>query len=336
MMDINAKKIIITLIPHTVFFYFAGKTSQAFRLAAGADMSAKVINIQKGFAVAFENPLPSLHPHDLIAGLVCAVLIALMLQMKKENAKKIRKGVEHGSARWGTANDIKPFIDPVFENNIILTKTERLTMDSRPKNPAHARNKNVICIGGSGSGKTRFYVKPNIMQCISQRYPVSFCVTDPKGTILLEVGQLLQRCGYEIRILNTINFKKSMKYNPLQYLRSEKDILKLVTTLITNTKGEGEKATEDFWVKAEKLYYTALIGYIFYEGQEDEKNFNTMLEMINASDTREDDEDYKNPVDIMFDRLAEKNPDHFAVQQYLKYKMAAGVVSCKRLINQVC
>jgi hypothetical protein len=329
MRDIDMKKLIIKLLPFVMFFYLADKVGQAFRLAGGADISAKVLNIQSGFAAAFANPPPSFHPVDLLVGVIGAALVALALQMKKANAKKYRKGMEYGSARWGTPADIKPFIDPDFDKNVLLTQTERLMMNTRPANPANARNKNVLVIGGSGSGKTRFFVKPNLMQMHS-----SYCVTDPKGTIIIECGQLMRRGGYDIKILNTINFAKSMKYNPFAYIRSEKDILKLVSAIIANTKGEGEKASEDFWVKAEKLYYTALIGYIFYEGREDEKNFITFLDMINASDAREDDEEYKNPVDLMFERLAGKDPEHFAVLQYAKYKMAAGVICSKRLIYQ--
>jgi type IV secretion system protein VirD4 len=321
---VDIKKVIIKILPFVIFFYLFGKAGQAFRLADGADMSAKLLNLSSGFSAAWSNPLPSFHPMDLLVGAVGAGIIALMLQQKKANAKKYRRGMEYGSARFGTPGDIKPFIDPDFDKNVLLTQTERLTMNNRPPNPAHARNKNVLVIGGSGSGKTRFFVKPNIMQLHS-----SYCVSDPKGTVLLEVGQLLQRGGYDIKILNTINFAKSMKYNPFQYIHSEVDILKLVNTLILNTKGEGEKSSEDFWVKAEKLYYTALIGYIFYEGREDEKNFITLLDMINVSDAREDDEDYKNPVDLMFEKLAKKDPEHFAVLQYAKYKMAAGLISCK-------
>jgi len=331
MKDLDIKKLIISNLPFVVFFYLFGKMGQAFRLAEGADLSARLLNIQSGFAAAFSNPLPSFHPQDLIVGAVGAALIALMLHNKKKNAKKYRKGTEYGSARWGTPADIKPYIDPVFEKNVLLTQTERLMMESRPKNPAHARNKNVLVIGGSGSGKTRFFVKPQLMQMHS-----SYCVTDPKGSILIECGKLLQKLGgYEIKILNTINFAKSMKYNPFSYLKSEKDILKLVSTIIANTKGEGEKSSEDFWVKAERLFYTALIGYIFYEGREDEKNFITFLDMLNASDAREDDEDYKNPVDLMFEKLAKKDPDHFAVLQYAKFKMAAGDISCKGHFNNV-
>ena len=322
MKNLDIKKLIIKILPFIVFFYLANKAGQAFRLAEGVDMSKKILNLSSGFSAAFGSPLPSFHTQDLLVGAIGAGIIALMLHIRKENAKKYRKGIEYGSARWGTPTDIRPFIDPEFDKNVLLTQTERLTMNNRPANPAHARNKNVLVIGGSGSGKTRFFVKPNIMQMHS-----SYCVTDPKGTILIEVGRLLQRGGYDIKILNTINFSKSMKYNPFAYIRSEKDILKLVSAIISNTKGEGEKANEDFWVKAERLYYTALIGYIFYEGREDEKNFITFLDMINASDAREDDEEYMNPVDLMFEKLAKKDPEHFAVLQYAKYKMAASGVT---------
>jgi type IV secretion system protein VirD4 len=328
MKDIQVKKLVIKAVPFLIFFYLADKAGQSFRLAIGGDVSAKILNLNGGFSAAFVDPLPSFHPQDLLVGICGAALIFLALQIKKQNAKKYRKGVEYGSARWGTAADIAPYIDPVFNNNVLLTQSERLTMDGRPKNPAHARNKNVLVIGGSGSGKTRFFVKPNLMQMHS-----SYCVTDPKGTILIEVGQLLRRGGYEIKVLNTINFSKSMKYNPFEYLRSEKDILKLVSTIIANTKGDGEKSGEDFWVKAEKLYYTALIGYIFYEGLEDEKNFITLLDMINASEAREDDEEFKNPVDLMFEDLEERDPEHFAVLQYKKYKMAAGKTAKSILIS---
>jgi type IV secretion system protein VirD4 len=325
---IDIRKLVITAVPLVIFFYLSDKAGQAFRLSVGGDVSAKALNLGGGFQAAFANPLPSVHPQDLIVGIAGAALIFLALQVKKQNAKKYRKGVEYGSARWGTAADIRPFIDPVSDNNVLLTQTERLTMDSRPKNPAHARNKNVLVVGGSGSGKTRFFVKPQLMQMHS-----SYCVTDPKGTILIEVGELLRRGGYDIKILNTINFAKSMKYNPFDYIRGEKDILKLVTTIIANTKGEGEKSSEDFWTKAEKLYYTALIGYIFYEGAEDERNFITLLDMINASEAREDDEDFKNPVDLMFEALGQRDPEHFAVLQYRKYKMAAGKTAKSILIS---
>jgi type IV secretion system protein VirD4 len=293
MKAIDKKKLIVAVVPFLVFFYLADKAGQAFRLAAGGDISQKVLHINGGFQTAFANPLPSPDPQDMLVGIAGAGLAFLALQIKRQNAKKYRKGAEYGSARWGTAADIAPYIDPVFDNNVLLTQTERLMMSNRPKNPALARNKNVLVVGGSGSGKTRFYVKPQLMQMHS-----SYCVTDPKGTILIEVGKLLRRGGYEIKVLNTINFAKSMKYNPFEYLRSEKDILKLVSTIIANTKGDGEKSSEDFWVKAEKLYYTALIGYIFYEGRDDEKNFITLLDMINASEAREDDEEFKNPVDL--------------------------------------
>ena len=323
------KKQIILHLPYLAFAYLFGKVGQAFRLAQGADISAKLLHIGQGFSAAFASAAPSFHPTDLLIGLAAAVIIRLVVYSKQKNAKKYRKGMEYGTARWGTAADIKPFIDPVFDNNVLLTATERLMMSNRPKDPKNARNKNILVIGGSGSGKTRFFCKPNIMQLHS-----SYVITDPKGSLICEVGQLLQRAKYRIAVLNTINFSKSMHYNPFAYLRTEKDILKLVNTIIVNTKGEGAQSTEDFWVKAERLYYTALIGYIHYEAPEEEKNFITLLDMINASDTREDDEDYKNPVDLLFDRLEEREPEHFAVKQYRKYKLAAGVVCSKRLLNQ--
>ncbi|WIV13778.1 VirD4-like conjugal transfer protein, CD1115 family [Proteiniborus sp. MB09-C3] len=348
MSDINLKKLIIPNIPYLLFVYLFDKAAQAFRLAPGANMSAKLLSIGNGFTAAFSSAAPSFNPVDLLVGIGGAVLIRLAVYIKGRNAKKYRKGIEYGSARWGGAADIKPYVDPVFENNVILTQTERLMMSSRPKQPKYARNKNVLVIGGSGSGKTRFFVKPNLMQMHS-----SYVVTDPKGTVLLECGKMLARGTpkigedgkpvmrngkivyepYRIKVINTINFKKSMRYNPFVYIRSEKDILKLVTTIISNTKGEGEKSTEDFWVKAEKLYYTALIGYIWYEAPENEKNFTTLLEMINASEAREDDEDFQNPVDLMFDRLEEKDPEHFALKQYKKYKLAAGKTAKSILIS---
>ena len=281
------------------------------------------------FGTAFANPLPSFHPVDLLVGLVAGALLKLAVYIKGKNRKKFRQGEEYGSARWGKPEDIKPYMDPEFSNNVILTQTEFLTMNSRPKQPKYARNKNILVIGGSGSGKTRFFVKPNLMQMHS-----SYVVTDPKGTVLVECGKMLEKGGYVIKSLNTINFRKSMHYNPFSYIRSEKDILKLVNTIIVNTKGDGDKSGEDFWVKAEKLYYTALIGYIWYEAPDHEKNFTTLLEMINASEAREDDETFKNPVDVMFDELEARDPDHFAVKQYRKYKLAAGVVCSKRLLNQ--
>ena len=326
-MTSKTKKLLILNIPYLFIALFLTKAAQGWRLAAGFDFSGKVLNLMDGFAAAFENPLPSLHPQDFLVGLLFAAVIRLVVYVKGKNAKKYRKGIEYGSARWGTAEDIRPFADPVFQNNVVLTKTESLTMNSRPKNPKHARNKNVLIVGGSGSGKTRFWLKPNLMQCHS-----SYVVTDPKGSIVVECGKLLQRKGYKIKILNTINFKKSMHYNPFAYIKSEKDILKLVTTLIANTKGEG-KAGDDFWTKAETLLYTALIGYIYFEAPEHEQNFSTLIEFINASEVREDDEDFKNPVDQMFDRLEEKDPQHFALRQYKKYKLAAGKTAKSILIS---
>ena len=319
------KKLLILNLPYLLFVWLFDKVGAAVRLSPGADASAKLLHLGDGFTAAFSSIAPSFHPADLLIGIAGAVIVRLAVYFKGKNAKKYRKGMEYGSARWGCAEDIKPYADPVFENNVLLTQTERLTMNSRPKQPKYARNKNILVIGGSGSGKTRFFVKPNLMQMHS-----SYVVTDPKGTVLLECGKLLQqKGGYRIKVLNTINFKKSMKYNPFAYLRSEKDILKLVNTIIANTKGEGEKSSEDFWTKAEKLYYTALIGYIWYEAPDEEKNFTTLLEMINASEAREDDEDFQNPVDLMFERLEEKDPEHFAVKQYKKYKLAAGDICSK-------
>ena len=322
------KKLLILNLPYLLFVWLFDKVGAAVRLSPGADASAKLLHLGDGFSAAFSSIAPGFHPADLLIGIAGAVIVRLIIYVKGKNAKKYRKGMEYGSARWGTAEDIKPYTDPVFENNIPLTQTERLTMNSRPKQPKYARNKNILVIGGSGSGKTRFFVKPSLMQMHS-----SYVVTDPKGTVLIECGKLLQRGGYQIKVLNTINFKKSMKYNPFAYLRSEKDILKLVNTIIANTKGDGEKSGEDFWVKAEKLYYTALIGYIWYEAPDEEKNFTTLLEMINASEAREDDEDFQNPVDLMFERLEEKDPEHFAVKQYRKYKLAAGKTAKSILIS---
>ena len=322
------KKLLILNLPYLLFVYLFDKAGAAVRLSPGMDASQKILNLGEGFTAAFASAAPSFHPADLLIGIAGAVIIRLAVYLKGKNAKKYRKGIEYGSARWGTAEDIKPYIDPVFENNIPLTQTERLTMNSRPKQPKYARNKNILVIGGSGSGKTRFFVKPNLMQMHS-----SYVVTDPKGTVLVECGKLLQRGGYRIKVLNAINFKKSMRYNPFAYIRSEKDILKLVNTLIANTKGDGEKAGEDFWVKSERLFYCALIGYIWYEAPEEEKNFTTLLEMINASEAREDDEDFQNPVDLMFERLEEKDPEHFAVKQYKKYKLAAGKTAKSILIS---
>ena len=328
MKQINYKKLIIPNIPYVFFVYLFDKVGQAVRLAPGADISEKILNITQGFSEAFSNALPSVHPLDLLIGIVGAVVIRLIVYFKGKNARKYRKGAEYGSARWGNAEDIKPYIDPDFQNNIILTQTERLTMNSRPKQPKYARNKNVVVIGGSGSGKTRFFVKPNLMQLHS-----SYVLTDPKGTVLIECGKLLQRAGYRIKVLNTINFRKSMHYNPFVYIRSEKDVLKVVNTLIVNTKGEGEKSAEDFWVKAERLLYCALIGYIWYEAPAEEMNFTTLLELINASEAREDDEEYQSPVDLLFADLEERSPDHFAVKQYKKYKLAAGKTAKSILIS---
>ena len=298
------KKLLVLNLPYLLFVYLFAKCGQAYRLAAGVDASAKLLHLTGGISAAFANPLPSLHPFDLCVGIVGAVAVRLIVYGKGKNAKKYRKGEEYGSARWGTAKDIAPYIDPKFENNILLTQTERLTMTGRPKDPKTARNKNVLVIGGSGSGKTRFFVKPNLMQCFpTTDYPTSFVVTDPKGTLVLETGKMFQQAGYRIKILNTINFSKSMKYNPFVYIHSEKDVLKLVNTLIANTKGEGEKSAEDFWVKSERLFYTALIGYIWYEAPAEEMNFTTLLEMINASEAREDDPEFQSPVDLMFERL---------------------------------
>ena len=328
MKQINYKKLIIPNIPYVFFAYLFDKVGQAVRLAPGADISEKILNITQGFSEAFSNALPSVHPLDLLIGIVGAVVIRLIVYFKGKNARKYRKGAEYGSARWGNAEDIKPYIDPDFQNNIILTQTERLTMNSRPKQPKYARNKNVVVIGGSGSGKTRFFVKPNLMQLHS-----SYVLTDPKGTVLIECGKLLQRAGYRIKVLNTINFRKSMHYNPFVYIRSEKDVLKVVNTLIVNTKGEGEKSAEDFWVKAERLLYCALIGYIWYEAPAEEMNFTTLLELINASEAREDDEEYQSPVDLLFADLEERSPDHFAVKQYKKYKLAAGKTAKSILVS---
>lgn len=313
-------------IPYLAFFYVGNIFSHHVRAYTGGDIIDKIFQgILELNTMSF---IPSIHPTDILMGVGVAALIKFIVYTKGKNAKKFRQGKEYGSARWGTRKDIEPYVDEKFQNNILLTQTERLTMNGRPANPKYARNKNVLVIGGSGSGKTRFYVKPNLMQMHS-----SYCVTDPKGTIVIECGKMLEDNGYEIKILNTINFKKSMKYNPFAYLRSEKDILKLVQTIIANTKGEGEKAGEDFWVKAEKLYYTALIGYIFYEAPREEKNFATLLDMIDASEVREDDETYMNPIDRLFEALEKKKPTHFAVKQYKKYKLAAGKTAKSILIS---
>ena len=330
---VNIKKIILPNLPYLLFVLLGTKCGQAARLAPGLDFSQKALHILDGFRLAFKSLLPSFHPADLLVGLLIAAALRLAVYVKGKNAKKLRKNMEYGSARWGTAADIAPYVDPAFENNIILTQTESLTMNSRPKDPKTARNKNVLVIGGSGSGKTRFFIKPNLMQCQSKDYPVSFVVTDPKGSIVVECGGLLERNNYRIKIFNTINFSKSMHYNPFAYIHSEKDILKLVNTLICNTKGDG-KSGDDFWVKAETLLYCALIGYIHYEAPEEEQNFATLIELVNAMEVREDDETFENPVDIAFKELEKDKPNHFAVRQYKKYKLAAGKTA--KSINISC
>ena len=345
---LDIKKLILLNMPYILLGLFATNFGEAWRMAQGADASEKFLSLVAVLPGALQSFWPSLHPLDLLVGLCCGVGLRLAVYLKSKNAKKYRHGLEYGSARWGTREDIAPYVDPVFQNNVILTKTESLTMNSRPKDPKTARNKNVLVIGGSGSGKTRFWLKPNLMQMHS-----SYVVTDPKGTILVECGKMLQRGApklgkdgkpmkdkhgkviyepYRIKVLNTINFKKSMHYNPFAYIHSEKDILKLVTTLIANTKGEG-KAGDDFWVKAETLLYCALIGYIHYEAPVEEQNFSTLIEFINAMEVREDDEEFKNPVDLMFDALEAEKPNHFAVRQYKKYKLAAGKTAKSILIS---
>ena len=324
----DVKKLILLNLPYVLAGYFCNKAAFLWRVAEGSNASDKVMVVMSQMDRMFSNPFPSFFLSDLLIGIAGGVALKFIVYYKAKNAKKFRQGVEYGSARWGNAKDIEPYMDSVFENNVLLTQTERLTMNSRPKQPKYARNKNILVIGGSGSGKTRFFVKPNLMQMHS-----SYVVTDPKGTVLVECGKLLQRGGYRIKVLNTINFKKSMKYNPFAYLRSEKDILKLVNTLIANTKGDGEKAGEDFWVKSERLFYCALIGYIWYEAPEEEKNFTTLLEMINASEAREDDPEFQSPVDLMFERLEEKDPEHFAVRQYKKFLLSAGKTRSSILIS---
>lgn len=327
-MKFNKQKV-MKVLPFIILGYAFNKVSQAFTSAAGTELGDKIMNGMDGLGEVFLNPLPSFNPIDILVGIAGGVIIKLAIYIKGKDAKKYRKGCEYGSARWGNAEDIKPYMADKFEDNVILTETERLTMDGRPKaGPKYARNKNILVIGGSGSGKTRFYVKPNLLQMHS-----SYVVTDPKGTVLNEVGKALKEGGYAIKVLNTINFKKSMHYNPLSYIRSEKDILKLVNTIIANTKGEGNQSGEDFWVKAERLYYSALIGYIWYEAPDDEKNLNTLIEMINASEAREDDESFENPIDKLFKELEQENPEHFAVRQYKKYKLAAGKTAKSILIS---
>ena len=325
---VDKKKFFLMNLPYFLTGYFCDKIAWLWRVSPGQNASDKMLATMNGLQDLFRNPLPSFFPKDLLIGIECGIALRLVVYFKAKNAKKFRQGVEYGSARWGTAKDIEPYVDPVFENNVLLTETERLMMSGRPREPKYARNKNILVIGGSGSGKTRFFVKPNLMQMHS-----SYVVTDPKGTVLVECGKMLIKNGYKVKVLNTINLKKSMHYNPFAYIRSEKDILKLVNTIILNTKGEGQQSGEDFWVKAEKLYYTALIGYIWYECVEEEQNFTTLLDMINASEAREDDEEFKNPVDLMFEELEEREPDHFAVKQYKKYKLAAGKTAKSILIS---
>ena len=325
---LNIKKFLLPNIPYVFIALFATKLGQAWRLAPGMDFSGKALHLMEGFAAAFQSALPSFHPIDLCVGVAVALLIRLIVYVKGKNAKKFRKNLEYGSARWGKPEDIAPYVDPKFENNVILTQTERLMMSNRPKDPKTARNKNVLVVGGSGSGKTRFFIKPNLMQLHS-----SYVVTDPKGSIAVECGKLMLRNGYKVKIFNSINFKKSHHYNPFAYIHSEKDILKLVTTLIANTKGDG-KSGDDFWQKAETLLYTALIGYIHYEAPEEEQNFATLIEFINAMEVREDDETFENNVDLAFKELAQREPNHFAVRQYKKYKLAAGKTA--KSINISC
>ena len=325
---LNIKKFLLPNIPYVFIALFATKLGQAWRLAPGTDFSGKALHLMEGFAAAFQSALPSFHPIDLCVGVAAALLIRLIVYVKGKNAKKFRKNLEYGSARWGRPEDIAPYVDPKFENNVILTRTERLMMSNRPKDPKTARNKNVLVVGGSGSGKTRFFIKPNLMQLHS-----SYVVTDPKGSIAVECGKLMLRNGYKVKIFNSINFKKSHHYNPFAYIHSEKDILKLVTTLIANTKGDG-KSGDDFWQKAETLLYTALIGYIHYEAPEEEQNFATLIEFINAMEVREDDETFENNVDLAFKELASREPNHFAVRQYKKYKLAAGKTA--KSINISC
>ena len=326
--QINIKKLLLPNLPYIFIGYFVNKLVQAYRITAGADILEKIFKLSESINTVFKAPLPSFNGIDLLSGIIGAVLARFFVYQKSKNAKKYRKGMEYGSASWGTHKDIEPFMNPVFQKNIPLTQTEWLTMESRVSPPKNARNKNIIVVGGSGSGKTRFFVKPSLMQMHS-----SYVVTDPKGTILVECGKMLADNGYTIKVFNTINFKKSMRYNPFAYIRSEKDILKLVNTIIVNTKGEGEKSGEDFWVKAERLYYTALIGYIWYEAPPEEQNFSLLLEMINASEVREEDEDFKNAIDYAFEDLEKEQPDHFAVRQYKKYKLAAGKTAKSILIS---
>ena len=328
-MSNKTKKQLLLNLPYFIAGLVCTNLGEAWRIAEGADMSEKLLGFLSALGAAFSNPMPSLHPMDLLIGVCCGAGLRIAVYLKGKNAKKYRHGMEYGSARWGTQKDIEPFEDPVFANNVILTRTERLMMGNRPKNPANARNKNVLVVGGSGSGKTRFWLKPNLLQCHS-----SYMVTDPKGTIVLECGNAMLKNGYKLKILNTINFSKSMHYNPFSYVHSEKDILKLVTTLMTNTKGEGSGG-DPFWEKSERLLLTALIAYLHYEAPVEEQNFATLLEMLNTMQVLEDDEEYQNPVDLLFEELGKKKSNSFAVRQYKLYKLAAGVVCSKRLLNQM-
>ena len=328
----NIKKIVLRTMPYVCIALYGTKIGQAWRLAAGTAFAEKFLHWGDGFMQALASPLPSFHPQDVLAGMAIAAGFYAAVYVKSKNAKKFRHNVEYGSARWGTAKDIEPYVDPVFANNIILTQTERLTMNSRPKDPRTARNKNVLVVGGSGSGKTRFFVKPNLMQCVSEKYPCSFVVTDPKGSLIVECGRMLRHFGYRIKVMNTINFAKSMHYNPLAYIHSEKDILKLVNCLIANTRGEG-KGGDPFWDKSEVLLYTALIGYLWQEALEEDRNFATLIDMIGSMQTREDNEDFRNPIDLMFEDLEREKPDCFAVRQYKKFKLAAGKTAKSILIS---
>ena len=328
----NIKKIVLRTMPYVCIALYGTKIGQAWRLAGGTAFAEKFLHWGDGFMQALASPLPSFHPQDMLAGMAIAAAFYAAVYVKGKNAKKFRHNVEYGSARWGTAKDIEPYVDPVFANNIILTQTERLTMNSRPKDPRTARNKNVLVVGGSGSGKTRFFVKPNLMQCVSEKYPCSFVVTDPKGSLIVESGRMLRHFGYRIKVMNTINFAKSMHYNPLAYIHSEKDILKLVNCLIANTRGEG-KGGDPFWEKSEVLLYTALIGYLWQEALEEDRNFATLIDMIGSMQTREDNEDFRNPIDLMFEDLEREKPDCFAVRQYKKFKLAAGKTAKSILIS---
>ena len=328
----NIKKIVLRTVPYVCIALYGTKIGQAWRLAAGTGFAEKFLHWGDGFMQALASPLPSFHPQDMLAGMAIAAGLYAAVYVKSKNAKKFRHNVEYGSARWGTAKDIEPYVDPAFANNIILTQTERLTMNSRPKDPRTARNKNVLVVGGSGSGKTRFFVKPNLMQCVSEKYPCSFVVTDPKGSLIVECGRMLRHFGYRIKVMNTINFAKSMHYNPLAYIHSEKDILKLVNCLIANTRGEG-KGGDPFWDKSEVLLYTALIGYLWQEALEEDRNFATLIDMIGSMQTREDNEDFQNPIDLMFEDLEREKPDCFAVRQYKKFKLAAGKTAKSILIS---